>query len=70
MSAQLVEELNKPVIEKFKRRKVYVRFVDNTQAVDLREIRSLSSKNKIAKYVYVSQMFALNISLNMHGLNL
>ena len=30
MSAQLVEELNKPVIEKFKRRKVYVRFVDNT----------------------------------------
>ena len=47
---QLVEELHKPVITKFKRRKVYARFIDNIWAVDLGEI-SLSSKNKNIRYL-------------------
>ena len=48
---QLAEELHKPVIKKFKRRKVYARFKDNTWAADLAEIGSLSSKNKNVKYL-------------------
>ena len=56
---QLVEELHKPVIEKFKKRKVYARFKDNIWAADLAEMESLSSK-KLDIY-YVSQMFSLNM---------
>ena len=61
----LAEELHKPVIEKFKRGKIYVIFKDSIWAADLAEMESLSSKNKNVKYL-LCQMF----SLNMHGLNL
>ena len=62
---QLAEKLPKPVIKKFKRRKVYASFKVNIWAADLAEMESLSSKIKNVNY-YVSYMF----SLNMHGLNL
>ena len=45
VSEQLAEELNKPVIRKFKRRIVYARFKDNIWAAGLGEMESLSSKN-------------------------
>ena len=45
INEQLAEELHKPVIKKFKRRKVYVTFKDNICAADLAEMESLSSKN-------------------------
>ena len=48
---QLAKELHKPVIKKFKRRKVYARFEDNMLEVDLAEIKLLSSKNKNVKYL-------------------
>ena len=48
---ELAEELHKPVIKKFKRRKVYARFKDNIWAADLAEMESLSSKNKNVKYL-------------------
>ena len=48
---QLADELHKPVIKKFKRRKVYVRFKDNISAADLAEMRSLSYKNRNFKYL-------------------
>ena len=48
---QLADELHKPVIKKFKRRKVYVRFKDNISAADLAEMRSLSCKNRNFKYL-------------------
>ena len=48
---QLAEELHKPVIEKFQRRKVYQRFKDNIWAADLAEMRSLPSKNKNVQYL-------------------
>ena len=51
VSEQLAEELHKPVIKKFKRRKVYARFKDNIWAADLAEMESLSSKNKNVKYL-------------------
>ena len=49
VNEQLTEELNKLVIKKFKRRKVYARLKDNIWAVDLAEMGSLSSKNKNVK---------------------
>ena len=47
---QLDEELHKPVIKKFKRRKVYVIFKDNIWAAGVVEMQSLSSNNKNIKY--------------------
>ena len=44
----LAQELHKPVIKKFKRRKVYVRFQYNIWAADLAEMRSLSSKDHLS----------------------
>ena len=43
---KVAEELHKPVIKKFKRRKVYVRLIDNIWVADLSEILSLSSNDK------------------------
>ena len=58
VSEQLSEELHKPVIKKFKRRKVYARFKDDIWAADLTEMKSLSSKNKNVKYLlYVIDVF-------------
>ena len=45
VNEQLAEELHKPVIKKFKKRKVYTRFKDNIWASDLAEMGLLSSKN-------------------------
>ena len=49
VSEQLAEELHKPVIKKFKRRKVYARFKDNIWAADLAEMESLSWESKNIK---------------------
>ena len=46
---RLAEELHKPVIKKWKRRKVFARLKGNTCASDLAEMGSLSSKNKNVK---------------------
>ena len=51
INEQLAKELHKPVIKKFKRRKVYARFKDNMLEADLAEIQLLSSKNKNVKYL-------------------
>ena len=48
---KIAEGIHKPVIKKFKRRKVYPRFKDNIWAADLAEIESLFSKNKNIKYL-------------------
>ena len=41
----LAQELHKPVIKKFKRRKVYAKFKGKIWAADLAEMGLLSSKN-------------------------
>ena len=51
VNEQLAEGLCKPVIKKFKRRKVFARFKNNICAADLAEMGSLSSKNKNVKYL-------------------
>ena len=51
VNEQVGEELHKPVIKKFKRRKVYARFKDNIRTADLAEMESWSSKNPNVKYL-------------------
>ena len=47
----LADELHKPVIKKFNKRKVYSQFKDNIWGVDLADMQSLSKKNKGIKYL-------------------
>ena len=48
---QLADELHKPIIRKFKKRKVYSSFRDNIWGVDLPDMQSLSKYNKRIKYL-------------------
>ena len=50
-SSLLADELHKPVIKKFNKRKVYSQFKDNIWGVDLADMQSLSKKNKGIKYL-------------------
>ena len=47
----LAEELHKPVIKKFNKRKVYSQFRDNIWGVDLADTQSLGKNNKSNKYL-------------------
>ena len=49
----LAEELHKPVIKKFNKRKVYSQFRDNIWGVDLADKQSLSKKKKVLNIFYV-----------------
>ena len=48
---QLANELDKPIIKKFKKRKVYSSFRGNIRCVDLADMQSLSKYNKGNKYL-------------------
>ena len=48
---QLANELHKPNIKKFKRRKVYSSFKDNIWGVDLADMSLISKFNKGIKYL-------------------
>ena len=48
---QLADELHKPVIREFKKRKVYSSFRDNIWGADLADMQSLSRYNKGIKYL-------------------
>ena len=50
-SSTLADELHKPVIKKFEKRKVYSQIKDNIWGVDLADMQSLSRKNKGIKYL-------------------
>ena len=49
----LADELHKPVIKKFKKRKVYSQFKDNIWGVDLEDMQSLTKKIKVLNIFYV-----------------
>ena len=49
---ELANELHKPIIRKFKKRKVYSSFKDNIWGVDLADMQSLSRYNKGFKYLF------------------
>ena len=48
---QLEDELDKPIIRKFKKRKEYSSFRDNIWGVDLADMQSLSRYNKGIRYL-------------------
>ena len=50
-SSILADELHKPIIRKFNKRKVYSQFKDNIWGVDLAVMQSLSRKKKGIKYL-------------------
>ena len=50
-SSILADELHKPIINKFNKRKVYSQFKDNIRGVDLADMQSLSKQNKSIKYL-------------------
>ena len=50
-SSILADELHKPIIRKFDKRKVYSQFKDNIWGVDLADMQSLNRKNKGLKYL-------------------
>ena len=47
----LADEVHKPIIKKFEKRKVYSQFKDNIWGVDLADMQSLSRKNEGIKYL-------------------
>ena len=63
----LADELHKPIIKKFDKRKVYSQFKDNMWGVDLADMQSLSRKNKGIKYllcaIYLYSKYAFVIPL-------
>ena len=61
---QLANESHKPVIKKFKKRKVYSSFKDNIWGVDLADMQSLSKLTKKLNINYVP----LSCLVNVHGL--
>ena len=50
-SSILADELHKPIIKKFDKRKVYSQFKDNIWGVNLADMQSLRRKNKGIKYL-------------------
>ena len=48
---KLANELHKPVIRKFKKRKVYSSFKDNIWGVDLADMQLISKYNKGIRYL-------------------
>ena len=50
-SLKLADELHKPIIRKFNKRKVYSSFKDNIWGVDLADMQLLSKFNKGIKYL-------------------
>ena len=61
---QLPNELHKPIIRKFKKRKVHSLFKDNIWGVDLADMQSLSKFNKGLNIYYVP----LTCLVKLHGL--
>ena len=49
--SQLADELHKPFIKKFKRRKVYSSHKDNIWGIDLADMQLISKFNKGIKYL-------------------
>ena len=51
LNSQLANEFHKPIIRKFKKRKVYSSFKDNIWGVDLADMQLISKHNKGIRYL-------------------
>ena len=58
---QLAEELHKPIIRKFKKRKVYAAFKDNIWAADVADMQLINKFNKEFKFLCVLLIFIANM---------
>ena len=58
---QLAEELHKPIIKKFGKRKVHAAFKDNIWGADLADMKLLSRYNKGLDFYYVLLIFLVNM---------
>ena len=58
---QLANELHKPIIRKFKKRRVCSSFKDNIWGVDLADMQLISKYNKGIKYLLCVSDFLVNI---------
>ena len=57
-SLKLADELHKPIIRKFNKRKVYSSFKDNIWGVDLADMQLLSKFNKGIRFLCVIDLFS------------
>ena len=48
---ELAEELHKPIIRKFKKRKVHSTFINNTWGADLADMKLISKFNKRIRFL-------------------
>ena len=64
-SKELAEELHKPIIKKFEKRKVHSSFIDNIWSADLGGMHLISKFNKGIRFFI---MFFFIFSVNTHGL--
>ena len=62
---QLAEELHKPIIRKFEKRKLYSSFRDNIWGVDFADMQVLSKYNKGHRFL-LCVIFIIFL-VNMHG---
>ena len=61
---ELAEELHKPIIRKFKKRKVHSRFIDNIWGADLADMQLITKFNKGFRFL----LCVIDITANMQGL--
>ena len=57
---ELAEELHKPTIRKFNKRKVHSSFIDNISGTDLADMQLISQFNKRNRFYYVLLIFLIN----------
>ena len=57
---ELAEELNKPIIIKFVKRKVHPCFIDNIWGVDLSDMKLLTNFNKGILFFIMLSIFVVN----------
>ena len=63
---QLANELHKPIIRKFKKRKNYSSFRDNIRGVNLADIQPLIKYNKGNKYLLCAiDLFSKDVRINL-----
>ena len=61
---ELTEELHKPIIQKFRKRKAHSSFKDNIWGADLADLQLISKVNRRIRFCYALLIF----SANTHGL--
>ena len=57
---ELTEELRKPIIRKFEKRKVHSPFIDNIWGPDLADMQLVSKFNRRVCFYYVLLIFSVN----------